>query len=102
MIAEGIEVENTHEISKKCTKPDVYEIVRIKSGFPDETNVHHNFRICPSWKSVCITIMKNDYTLTYMGVQRSKDKNLLKERGLAKYAKLKDIKKQIKVMEIAK
>jgi len=102
MIAEGIEVENTHEISKKCTKPDVYEIVKIKSGFPDETNVHHNFRICPSWKSVCITIMKNDYTLTYMGVQRSKDKNLLKERGLAKYAKLKDIKKQIKVMEIAK
>jgi predicted phosphoadenosine phosphosulfate sulfurtransferase len=86
MISEGIEIENTHEISKLCTKPDVYEIVRIKSGdFPDETNVHANFRICPSWKGVCITIMKNDFALTYMGCSRTKDQNLLKRNALKKY-----------------
>lgn len=85
MIAEGIEIENTHEISKLCTKPDVYEIVKIKSGFPDETKVHANFRICPSWKGICMTIMKNDFALTYMGVSRTKDQNLLKRNALKKY-----------------
>lgn len=85
MIEEGIEIENTKEISKLCTKPDVYEIIKIKSGFPDETKVHTNFRICPSWKSVCITIMKNDWSLTYMGCSRTKDQNLLKRNALNKY-----------------
>jgi len=93
MIDEGIEIEKTGEISKLCTKPDIYEIVKIKSGFPDDTKIHTNFRIVPSWKSVCITIMKNDFGLTYMGVSRSKDQNLLKEKGLEKYKNLKQIKK---------
>jgi predicted phosphoadenosine phosphosulfate sulfurtransferase len=86
MLDEGIELENTHEISRLCTKPDVYEIVKIKSGFPDETKVHANFRICPSWKSVCLTIMKNDWTGTYMGCSRTKDQNLLKRNALKRFA----------------
>lgn len=89
MLAEGIDIENTHEIAKNCTKPDVYEIVKIKSGFPDETKVHPNFRICPSWKAVCVTIMKNDFTCTYMGCQRTKDENLLKRTAQARFKKLK-------------
>jgi len=84
---EGIEVENTHEISKLCTKPDVYEIVKIKSGIPEDTKIP-NFRICPSWKKVCITIMKNDFALTYMSVSRTKDQNLLKKRALQKAYKI--------------
>lgn len=80
---EGIVIENTHVRCKKCTKPNIYEIVKIKSGFPDETKVHANFRICPSWKSVCITIMKNDWTCTYMGASRTKDQNLKKRNALA-------------------
>lgn len=83
MQEEGIVVENTHVRCKKCTKPNIYEIVKIKSGFPDETRVHANFRICPSWKSVCITIMKNDWTCTYMGASRTKDQNLKKRNALA-------------------
>lgn len=93
MLEEGIEIERTGEISKLCTKPDIYEIIKIKSGFPDDTKIHANFRIVPSWKSVCITIMKNDFGLTYMGVSRSKDQNILKERGMEKYKNLKQIKK---------
>jgi predicted phosphoadenosine phosphosulfate sulfurtransferase len=85
MIDEGIEIENTKEISKICTKPDVYEIVRIKSGFPDETKIS-DFRHCPSWKAVCITIMKNDFALTYMGCGRTKDMNVARQRALDKYA----------------
>lgn len=83
MQAEGIVVENTKVRCKKCTKPNIYEVVKIKSGFPDETKVHANFRICPSWKSVCITIMKNDWTCTYMGASRTKDQNLKKRNALA-------------------
>ena len=87
MIDEGIEIEKTGEISKLCTKPDIYEIVKIKSGFPDETNVHSNFRITPSWKKVCITIMKNDFSLTYMGGSRTADQNILRQKALDKYNK---------------
>lgn len=88
MIAEGIELENTKQISKLCTKDDVYEIVKIKSGFPDFTNIPHGFRICPSWKAVCITIMKNDWGLTYMSCSRTSAKQQLKKAGLEKYNQL--------------
>lgn len=100
MLNEGIELENTKEISKLCTKPDVYEIVKIKSGFPDETNIPHGFRICPSWKAVCITIMKNDWGLTYMSCSRSKDKNILKQKSMERFSKLKDIKKELKKVAV--
>lgn len=85
MAAEGIELENTHVIAKNCTKPDVYEIVKMKGEFPDETSAHNLFRICPSWKGVCITIMKNDFSCLYMGCGRTPDQNLLRDRALAKY-----------------
>lgn len=88
MLAEGIELENTHVIAKNCTKPDVYEIVKMKSDMPDETQSHNLFRICPSWKGVCVTIMKNDFSCLYMGCQRTKDQNLKRNRGLEKYARV--------------
>lgn len=89
---EGIIIENTHEISKLCTKPDVYEIVKIKSGMPEDTKIP-NFRICPSWKKICITIMKNDFALTYMSVSRTRDKDMLKQKGLERYMNLHNISK---------
>jgi len=91
MLAEGIELENTGEISKLCTKPDIYEIVKIKSDMPDETGIKHNFRICPSWKAVCMTILKNDWGLTYMSISRPTEKRKLKDAGLEKYSKLKKL-----------
>lgn len=81
---EGIVLENTKKISKLCTKPKIYEIVKIKSGFPDETSIS-DFRHCPSWKAICITVMKNDYTGIYLGCQRTKDQNISKQRALDKY-----------------
>lgn len=96
MLEAGIELENTKQISKLCTKPDIYEIVKIKSGFPDEHKIHHNFRICPSWKAVCITIMKNDWALTYMSCARGQDQNILKKKGLQQYKKLADLRKLIR------
>lgn len=87
MRAEGLEIENTQKISKLCKKPKIYEIVKIKSGFPDETvgNYSTPFRHCPSWKAVCVTIMKNDFALQYMGCSRTKDQNIVKQRALDRY-----------------
>lgn len=85
MEAEGIELERTGEISKLCTKPKVYEIVKIKSGFPETTEIQ-NFRRCPSWEKVCVTIMKNDFSLTYMGCSRTKGQNKKRRDALKKYS----------------
>jgi predicted phosphoadenosine phosphosulfate sulfurtransferase len=84
MVSEGIIVENTKKIAKNCIKPGVYEIVKIRSGFPDDTAIA-DFRHCPSWKAICITIMKNDFTGIYLGCQRTKDQLLARKRGLEKY-----------------
>lgn len=92
MMEEGIELENTKRISKLCTKDDIYEIVKMKSGFPDDTKIPHGFRICPNWKAVCITIMKNDFICQYMGCSRTKDKMILRDAGLQRYENLKTIK----------
>lgn len=87
MEKEGIELEHTGIDDKRCTKPGFYEIVKIKNGIPDETEAG-DFRHCPSWKAICITILKNDWTLQYMGVSRSKKDNERKKAALAKYKNL--------------
>jgi len=84
MEKEGIVLEKTGQVSKLCTKPGVYEIVKIKSGIPDDTRIT-NFRRCPNWKAVCITIMKNDFGLTYLSCARTRDQNICKLKGLEKY-----------------
>lgn len=95
MIKEGIIVENTHKISKLCTKDDIYEIIKIKSDFPEDTSIS-DFRHCPSWKAICATIMKNDYALQYMGCSRTKDQNIIRQKALERYGKLKLTKEQAK------
>jgi predicted phosphoadenosine phosphosulfate sulfurtransferase len=88
MVAEGLEIENTHAIAKNCTKPGVYEVVKFKSDdWLDETSIQM-FRRCPSWKAVCISILKNDFTGIYLGCQRTKDQNLLKRNALARFKNL--------------
>lgn len=90
MINAGLEIEKTGNVSKLCKKEDYYEIVKLKSDWPDEINIKNGtpFRHCPNWKAVCITIMKNDFALTYMGASRTKDENLKKKQALTKYKNL--------------
>lgn len=87
MEREGIELEHTGQIAKNCTKPKVYEIVKRKSGMPDDTNIPL-FRKCPNWKGVCITILKNDYTCQYMGVGRTQKDLKRRKELLEKYKNL--------------
>ncbi len=88
MRAEGLDIENTNAVSKRCTKPKLYEVVKIKSDFPDELTGTYStpFRHCPSWKTICITIMKNDVAMTYMGLTRTKDQNMIKQHAMDRYA----------------
>lgn len=83
----GVELEVTENISKLCKKDDLYKIVKIKGEWVDEINIKDAtpFRHCPNWKAVCLTIMKNDFGLTYMGCSRTKDQNIIKQNALTKY-----------------
>ena len=85
-----MDIENTHQISKLCTKPDVYEIIKIKGEWPDEIDLENAtpFRHCPNWKAVCITIMKNDFGLTYMGLGRTKQQLARRKEVMEKYQQL--------------
>lgn len=96
MIESKVEIENTKQISKLCKKKDIYEIVKIKGEWPDEINIDNGtpFRHCPNWKAVCITIMKNDFALQYMSVSRSRDKMILREKGMENYKNLKQLNKK--------
>ena len=87
IIAHGVDIEVTEEISNLCKKQDIYKIIKIKGEWPDEINIDNGtpFRHCPNWKAVCITILKNDWALQYMGCTRTKDQNLLKKNALKKY-----------------
>lgn len=87
---QGVELEVTEKISNLCKKEDIYKIIKIKGDWPDEINLENStpFRHCPNWKAVCVTIMKNDFALTYMGASRTKDENLKKRMGLEKYKNL--------------
>jgi predicted phosphoadenosine phosphosulfate sulfurtransferase len=90
IIEHGVQIEKTGKISNLCKKKDVYEIIKIKGEWPDEINIENStpFRHCPNWKAVCITIMKNDFGLTYMSCSRSQDNNILKTKGMDKYKQL--------------
>jgi predicted phosphoadenosine phosphosulfate sulfurtransferase len=91
----GVKIERTGNISNLCKKKDVYEIIKIIGDWPDEINIENStpFRHCPNWKAVCITIMKNDFGLTYMSCSRTQDKNILKQKSMNKFKKLQDLKK---------
>lgn len=87
MKKEGVEIEHTGIECKKCTKPKYYEIVKIKNGFLDETTIPL-FRKCPSWKSICIAIMKNDYSCQTLGCSRTKEDDKKRKIALEKYKNL--------------
>jgi predicted phosphoadenosine phosphosulfate sulfurtransferase len=54
-----------------------FELVRFYE-YPDEVNIK-DFRLAPSYKRMCITILKNDTSCKYMGFSQTKDE-LQKQR----------------------
>lgn len=80
----GLNIERTGVDDPRCTKPGFYEVVKILDDFPDESSVAM-FRKLPSWKGVCVTILKNDFSLQSMGVSRSQKQMKARNEALQKY-----------------
>lgn len=55
--------------------------------YPDDAPVT-KFRTVPSYKRMCITIMKNDHTAKYMGFARTKAQQEKRRKAMEKYANI--------------
>lgn len=63
-----------------------HEVVRFKE-YPDDVNVS-DFAAVPSYKRMCITILKNDYACKYMGFGLTKIEMEKRKKALEKYKNL--------------
>lgn len=55
--------------------------------YPDDLNVT-NFREVPTYKRMCICIMKNDYYCKYMGFAQTKNEREKRKKAIEKYGNL--------------
>jgi len=55
--------------------------------YPDDAPVKE-FKTAPSYKRMCITIMKNDHTAKYMGFSRTKEQQEKRRKAMEKYANI--------------
>lgn len=60
-----------------------YRIIRFKE-YPDEVNVK-KFRLVPSYKRMCISILKNDTSCRYMGFSQTKDELMRQKEAMEKW-----------------
>lgn len=63
-----------------------YEVIRF-IDYPDDAP-NKNFRLIPSYKRMCITILKNDTSCQYMGFGQTKDELQKKKEAMKKWSSL--------------
>ena len=63
-----------------------YKIIRFKT-YPDDIPIKE-FRLVPSYKRMCVTILKNDTSCQYMGFGQTKDELQKKNEAMKKWEKL--------------
>ncbi|KRN29247.1 phosphoadenosine phosphosulfate sulfotransferase [Lactobacillus selangorensis] len=74
------------EVGEKTNYHTLKKPVRFET-YPDDTPVK-NFKAVPSYKRMCITIMKNDHTAKYMGFAQTKAQVEKRKKAIAKYKNL--------------
>lgn len=79
----GIEIVNHGPISKTTTK-DVITIAE----YPDDVPGVTNFKDVPSYKRMCVCILKNDYVCKYMGFAPTKEYQQRRKATIEKWSKL--------------
>ncbi|MCI1985336.1 MAG: DUF3440 domain-containing protein [Lactobacillus sp.] len=78
----GIHVKVGKKTNYRTTKKPV-----TFDDYPDDAPVT-NFRVVPSYKRMCITIMKNDHTAKYMGFAQTKAQVEKRKRAIEKYSSI--------------
>lgn len=81
--SEGVKLRRTNITSNRTKVAKHKKLVYIDE-VPDDTQVEE-FRKAPSWKRICITIMKNDIQAQYMGFSRTKTDMLKRKAAMEKY-----------------
>lgn len=75
----GIPLEVKGKTNYKTDKKAV-----VFEEYPDDAPVK-DFKSVPSFKRMCITIMKNDHTAKYMGFSRTKEQTEKRKQAMQKY-----------------
>ncbi len=78
----GVKFTNRGKISKKSNKDLI-----VFDEYPDDVNVD-NFQTVPSFKRMCICILKNDWYCKYMGFTPTKNDQSQRKSALEKYKNL--------------
>lgn len=76
----GIKIEVGNKTNYKTTKLPV-----TFDEYPDSADGITDFRVVPSYKRMCITIMKNDHTAKYMGFAQTKEQIKKRKKAIEKY-----------------
>ena len=76
---EGDDIEVVGRVSKQSDK----NVIRVKD-YLDDTNAK-DFSAIPTYKRMCICIMKNDVTCKYMGFSQTKAEVAKRKNAIKKY-----------------
>lgn len=79
----GLDFECLGAPTNKRKYKQSYELIRFKN-YPDDVPIK-NFRLVPSYKRMCITILKNDTSCQYMGFGQTKDELQKKQEAMEKW-----------------
>ena len=82
-----LEEENEEFIDKGAISPISSKRVIAFNDYLDDTNVK-DFKSIPTYKRMCICIIKNDYYCKYMGFSATKNELKKRKEAIEKYAKL--------------
>lgn len=83
---EGVKLRRSGKTSNSCKVNTNREVIYIDEMM-DDTQVEE-FKKAPSWKRVCVAIMKNDTQCLYMGFSRTKQDLEKRRKALEKYKNL--------------
>ena len=78
-----LEFENLGNPKNNRNYKQEHKVIRFKK-YPDDVPIK-NFRLVPSYKRMCITILKNDTSCQYMGFGQTKDELQKKKEAMKKW-----------------
>ncbi|MDR0405529.1 MAG: DUF3440 domain-containing protein [Clostridiales bacterium] len=84
--AAGVRFESMGKPAGRRRYKSEYEVIRFDE-YPDAVDIKE-FRLVPSYKRMCITILKNDTSCKYMGFGQTKDELQKEKEAIAQWSSL--------------